>query len=97
MCLFLEILWVQQCRDLCEEYFPVTANIFPQLKILNNLFPDHLCKWHSKNITDDVHEMKEISIFHQKKKHHRLFIYFMLLIKIWYSSFRFSLWCALSA
>ena len=64
-------------------------NLFHRVDTIGNIFTSGAAT--SENITDGVHEMKQISIFHRKKKN---FVYFMLLtlsgrsfIKIKYSSF----------
>ena len=54
-------------------------NLFHRVDTIGNIFTSGAAT--SENITDGVHEMKKISIFHQKKN--KFSVYFMLFNRFW--------------
>ena len=77
-----EILFKCVCVCVCvwgggggKGYFPITVNIFPVPKILTYFFDITSLSDICENISDDVHEMKQTSIFLLKKKRNILFIF----------------------
>ena len=64
-------------EDICLVFFLVTdRNLSHRVDTIGNIFMSGAAT--SENITDGVHEMKQISIFHRKKKT-KYSVYFILL------------------